>query len=137
MSSSVSIILIRNLSGNSSYLPDDKVVIKREDSNIRVEYTCTEGQKKTHQSLLLTHTGMSRYVQNLGHLFLHDTVGDEPFTHIQFNFPGFPCFLCSRETLQLIATQDALMEIADIVSESWFADLPEGCDCTDHDCDCE
>jgi hypothetical protein len=135
--SSVSIILIRNLSGTSSYLPDDKVVLRREDNNIRVEYTCTEGQKKTQQSLLLTHTGMSRYVENLGHLFLHDTVADEPFTHIQFNFPGFPCFLCSRESLQLLATQGALMEIADIVSESWFADLPEGCDCTDNDCDCE
>lgn len=136
MSSSVSIILIRNLNGNNSRLPDDKVVLRREDNNIRVEYTCNEQNKRTHQSLLLTHTGMSRYVENLGHLFLHDTVTEEPFTHVQFNFPGFPCFLCSRESLQLLATQGALMEIADIVSESWFADLPEGCDCTDYDCDC-
>jgi hypothetical protein len=54
-------------------------------------------------------------------MFLADA---EPFANIQFAFPGFPVFMATQESLQNTDTQDMLLEIAEIVSDSWFADSP-------------
>lgn len=122
--SSVTIFLIRT----NSNARDDYIKISRKDNNILVQYTDRQGNGQSKQKILLTNTGLSRYIQNLGHMFLSDT---EPFWKMQFNFPGFPSFMVTRKSLQVVDTQSAVMEVADIVSESWFADYPSGVTCGD------
>jgi hypothetical protein len=118
----ISIRLIRD--GTSGPHEDDRIHITREDNNIKVTYMDYERgvenqRQQVTQKILLTHTALDSYIKNLGQLFLHDT---QPFKQIQFNFPGFPCFLATRKTLKDTDLQDTLMEISNIVSESWFAD---------------
>lgn len=115
----MSVYLIRkNTIGSHA---DDKIHIMRKDNNILVQYRDSNEGKPSRQDLLLTNTSLGTYIRNLGYLFLVDT---EPFESIQFNFPGFPTFMATRQSLSETTTQEALVEIADIVSESWFADYP-------------
>jgi len=121
--STISVYLIRkNTPGSHA---DDKISIRRQDNNILVQYRDTTQGKHTREDLLLTNTSLGTYIRNLGYLFLVDT---EPFESIQFNFPGFPAFMATRKSLADTNTQEALVEVADIVSESWFADYPAGTD---------
>ena len=113
----ISIFLLRK--DTISPHTDDVITIRRQDNNILVKYT--DNADKSLQNLVLTDTSLSTYIRNLGHLFLSDT---EPFEKIQFNFPGFPCFMATQKSLKDTDTQEALAEIADIVSDSWFADYP-------------
>lgn len=115
---SISIFLIRN-SLHSKVATDDTVEIRREGDNILVTYKDCQNARSSGHTLLLKKDDLSRYIQNIGYLFLNDT---EPFTEAQFNFPGFPCFLVNQKSLKNTDTQDALMEIAEMVSESWFLD---------------
>ena len=115
---SVIIRLIRNEAGMEG---DDVIIIRRSDNNILVRYTDRQSKLETRQNLLLTNTTLSDYVKNIGQMFLNDA---DPFKCIQFAFPGFPVFLATHETLRNTETQDMLMEIADIVSDSMFADAP-------------
>jgi hypothetical protein len=124
----ISIRLIRD--GTSGPHEDDRIHITREDNNIKVTYMDggygAENQRhQVTQKILLTHTALSNYIKNLGQLFLHDA---QPFKEIQFNFPGFPCFLATYKTLKNEDLQDTLMEISNIVSESWFADYSCSCE---------
>jgi len=112
---SVSINLIRNTNTST----DDVVTIYRDGDKIRVSYKDRQNGSSSKQRLLLGKNDLSRYIQNLGHLFLTDK---EPFIEAQFNFPGFPSFLVDQKSLKNTDTQDALMEIADLVSASWFTE---------------
>jgi len=112
--SSVSIRLIRNDNAAS----DDLIIVKRDDDYISVKYTDRQCNHTVVNRLTLHSTGLSQYIQNMGYLFMRDT---DPFRQMQFNFPGFPTFLTTRESISNIDTQNALMEIADIVNDSWFA----------------
>jgi hypothetical protein len=123
----ISIRLIRE--DNNGPHEDDRIHITRVDNNIEVTYIDgNQRGKKTTQNIVLTHTALSTYIKNLGLMFLHDI---EPFVQIQFNFPGFPCFLATRKSLKNEDLQDTLMDIANMVSESWFADY--SCSCNDFD----
>jgi len=122
--SSVAIHLIRESTLNTSP-PDDVIVINRVSSNILVTYKDRQGGSTSKQNLLLNKNDLGRYIRNIGHLFLTDV---EPFSRAQFNFPGFPCFMVNQKSLKNTDTQDALMEIADLVSASWFVDDE---DCSD------
>lgn len=115
---SVTIHLIRDLKVNTP-VTDDLVTICRKGDNIVVKYKDRQNGASSKQRLLLGKDDLSRYIQNLGHLFLADK---EPFVQAQFNFPGFPSFLVDQKSLKDTDTQDALMEIADLVSTSWFLD---------------
>ena len=112
---SVTINLIRNKNSSA----DDMVTIYRDGDKIRVSYKDRQNGTSSKQRLSLGKDDLSRYIQNLGHLFLTDK---EPFVEAQFNFPGFPSFLVDQKSLKNTDTQDALMEIADLVSTSWFLD---------------
>jgi hypothetical protein len=118
---SVSINLIRDLNCGASNT-DDIVTICRKGDSLRVNYKDRQNGSSSKQRLLLGKNDLSRYIQNLGHLFLADK---QPFVQAQFNFPGFPSFLVDQKSLQNTDTQDALMEIADLVSASWFLDEGE------------
>ena len=135
--SAVSIFLIRKETPQNSISTqeDDTVSIRREDNNLRVTYTDKQNGVKTQASLLLTNTSLGAYIRNLGYLCMVD---DEPFRSIQFNFPGFPSFMATPKTLKDTDTQAMLVEIANIVSESWFADHPsKGAMPCDGECECE
>ena len=115
---SVSVNLIRQ-SNNNVQKKDDIVLIKPQDNNIRVEYTDNQGGYSSKQVLYIGKNDLGRYIRNLGHLFLSDV---EPFIEVQFNFPGFPSFMTNQRSLKDTDTQDALMEIAELVSTSWFTE---------------
>jgi hypothetical protein len=114
----VSVHLIRH-SNNNVAKKDDVVVIKPQDNNIFVDYTDNQDGYSSKQKLYIGKNDLGRYIRNLGHLFLSDV---EPFKEAQFNFPGFPSFMVNHRSLKDTDTQDALMEIADLVSASWFTD---------------
>jgi hypothetical protein len=122
----VSVRLIRDL--NPSF--DDLVIIKRSVNNIVVTYTDNSAKNICHpamkETLTLTSTDLGRYIQNLGYLFMDDK---DPFKEMQVNFPGFPTFLMTRESIKNVNTQEALVDIAKIVSESWFTDYTQKCFC--------
>jgi len=120
---SVTIHLIRDEKYGAQQT-DDFITINRNGDNIVVKYKDRQNGGSSKQRLVLGKTDFSRYIQNLGHLFLTDK---EPFVQAQFNFPGFPSFLVDQNSLKDTDTQDALMEIADMVSASWFLDN----DCSD------
>ena len=115
----ISIRLARK--NNTSACNDDVVIIQRSDNNISVKYSDRIAGGCSKQNILLTNTNLGCYIKNLSLMFLADV---EPFANIQFAFPGFPVFLATQESLQNPETQDMLLEIAEIVSDSWFADSP-------------
>jgi len=118
----MSVISIRLIRKNTtSANNDDLVIIRRSDNNINVNYTDNMQGDSSKQNILLTNTNLGCYIKNLSLMFLADA---EPFVKIQFAFPGFPVFMATQESLQNTDTQDMLMEVADIVSDSWFADSP-------------
>lgn len=118
--SSITINLIRESTSSTSSKSDDVITIKRNNDNINVRYVDRQNGSHSTQNLTLSNTGLKKYIQNLGHLFLTDT---QPFTEIQFNFPGFPSYLLTQDALHHTPTQDSLMDIADIVNDSWFEDV--------------
>ena len=135
--SAVSIFLIRKETPQNSISTqdDDTVTIRREDNNLRVTYKDKQNGIYTQASLLLTNTSLGSYISNLGYLCMVD---DEPFRSIQFNFPGFPSFMATPKSLKDTDTQAMLVDIANIVSESWFADHPsKGAMPCDGECECE
>jgi len=118
----MSVISIRLVRKNTtSACNDDVVIIRRSDNNISVKYADHLHGSCSKQNILLTNTNLGCYIKNLSLMFLADA---EPFANIQFAFPGFPVFMATQESLQNTDTQDMLLEIAEIVSDSWFADSP-------------
>ena len=107
----------------------DKITIRRVNNNFVVDYR--DADSKDNYVLTLTNTSLGVYVKTLCQLFLAD---NDPFADIQFNFLGFPTFMAKRHTFkensQIIKT---LVTTANIVSESVFADYPEGVYCEDED----
>jgi hypothetical protein len=114
---------------------DDKITIKRVDGNVLVDYYDARSNSSSTTKLLLTRTALSTYMKHLCILFANDS---EPYEEMQINYPGFPCFMATQKTIHTFETRDALLGCANIVSDSWFSDFPEGsnCDCGDYECEC-
>ena len=107
----------------------DKLTVKRVDNTFRVKYY--DAQSRRHYFLTLTNTSLGEYVRTLCEMFLAD---NDPFLDIQFNFHGFPTFMATQETFkQNYSLRSTLITTANIVSESFFADAPEGVYCDDDD----
>jgi len=123
MDYSLSIRMIRNGADSTQ---DDKITIKRVDGNVLVDYYDARSKSNTSTKLLLTRTALSSYIKHLCVLFANDA---EPYEEMQINYPGFPCFMVTQNTIVNIYTRETLLECANIVSESWFSDFPEGCEC--------
>lgn len=99
---------------------DDKIRIERVANNLKVYYTDGDSQK-TH-TLLLTDSSLSDYVETL----LDGLCSDEdPVSSVQFQFPGFPVLLYTPKRLRRCRAYRALLNMATITHESFFADLPE------------
>jgi len=107
----------------------DKITIRRVANNFVVDYR--DADNNANYVLTLTNTSLGVYVKTLCQLFLAD---NDPFADIQFNFHGFPTFMAKRNTFKenssIIKT---LVTTANIVSESFFSDYPEGVYCEDDD----
>jgi hypothetical protein len=116
MNKSVSIFVTRN--GDKK--DDDVIHITPCKNSIVVKYVdsfASESFKRT--KLILPKDGLVSYIQNVAYLFMVDT---DPFKNMQFNFPGFPAFMTTPSSLQNVDTQDAIMHVAGMVSESWFSE---------------
>ena len=120
MNSSLSIRMIRNGADSTQ---DDKITIKRVDGNVLVDYYDARSNSNTSTKLLLTRTALSSYMKHLCVLFANDA---EPYEEMQINYPGFPCFMVTQKTIHTFETRDVLLGCANIVSDSWFSDFPEG-----------
>ena len=114
----VSIRLIRDATDSSR---DDQVKVYRENNNIHVKYTDREVGSAVVTDLVLVTTGLSGYVESLLEFFVND---EQPFKQIQFNFPGFPMLLASRDSLTS-EFRKQIGTVAAIVCESWFADCTQ------------
>ena len=112
----ITILLIRDVNNKK---PDDTIVITPVANNVLIKYkdTNTVNDVPMKDYIILENSYLSSYIKNVGYMFLTDT---EPFESIQFNFPGFPAFLATRESLSNIDTQNTLVEIADLVRSAWF-----------------
>ena len=103
----------------ASHKSDDRISVRRQDNNLRVQYY--DGESKKEYELLLTNTSLGTYVKHLCKLFNTDV---EPFKTMQFDFIGFPTYLVNKDTLSKSVIY-TLQDIAGIVVESAFADDPE------------
>ena len=105
----------------------DRITVQRMNDNFVV--THHDADMKKSYTLTLTNTSLGEYVKTVCQLFTADA---DAFGDIQFNFHGFPTFLAKQKTFtknpSLIYT---LVSAANIVSESLFADYPEGVYCDD------
>ena len=112
----ITILLIRDVNNKK---PDDTIVITPVANNVLIKYkdTNTVNDVPMKDYIILENSYLSSYIKNVGYMFLTDT---EPFESIQFNFPGFPTFLATRESLSDIDTQNNLVEIAELVRSAWF-----------------
>jgi len=105
----------------------DKITVRRVDNNFVVKYY--DADSKSNYNLTLTNTSLGEYVKTLCQLFQTDNY---PFADVQFNFLGFPTFLANQETFKQNSNLvNTLTTAANIVSESVFADYPEGVYCED------
>jgi hypothetical protein len=107
----------------------DSLTVRRVNNNFVVKYH--DAASKSSYVLTLTNTSLGAYVKTLCQLFLADS---DPFADIQFNFHGFPTFMAKRRTFtENSSLINTLVTTANIVSESIFADYPEGVYCEDDD----
>lgn len=107
----------------------DTIKIRRVHNNFVVDYR--DADSKANYVLTLTNTSLGAYVKTLCQLFLAD---NDPFADIQFNFQGFPTFMAKRHTFkENFNLVNTLETAANIVSESVFADYPEGVYCEHED----
>jgi hypothetical protein len=114
-----SILLLRSANADLKDT-DDKIHIERIGEYIRVKYN--DSFSNIVQRLYVSQEDFPRYIASLGVFYLKDT---EPYKSIQFNFPGFPTILLNNETLSSKKTQDALLDAAEMVATSWFAEEDE------------
>jgi hypothetical protein len=107
----------------------DTIYVKRSDNNLSVKHY--DHVNKKHYNLLLTNTSLSHYVGTLCKMFVADT---DPFEQMQFNFNGFPTIMVKKHTLTR-ELRHTLEDVADIVHDSFFADVPDRDICQDCGCD--
>jgi len=122
----LSVILTRTFNKEN----DDALIVRRQDNNFLVTYN--DAETKKYYKLILTNTSLGEYVKNLCYLYSTDC---SPFAEIQFNFLGFPTYMATQSTFKnnKRLTSTLISIIADIVSESIFADYPEGVYCDNAD----
>jgi hypothetical protein len=122
---SVSIRLIRDPEIESN---DDVIYLSKGKNGIHVKYTDTVSHSV--QRIILSEHNLAQYVMNITTMFLND---DAPFKKIQYNFPGYPTFLATSNTLTR-DTQDAIRYAAVHAAQSWEK-TNQTCDTCDSECD--
>jgi hypothetical protein len=108
-----SMIMIRNFKNvEDAPSKDDHLSITRDGQYFNVTYTNKpEGVKQT---VSLTANDVYKYLKNMLTLLSND---DEPFSHIQFNFPAVPAVMYKTENISMM--YDVLMEQIDSMIANW------------------
>jgi len=108
-----SMVMIRNFkTSEDSPSKDDSLSISREGQYFNVTYNNKpEGIKQT---VSLTANDVYKYLKNTLTLLSND---DEPFSHIQFNFPAVPAVM--YKTTNICMVYDVLMDQIDSMIANW------------------
>jgi len=108
-----SMVMIRNFkTSEDAPSKDDSLSISREGQYFNVTYNNKpEGIK---QMVSLTANDVYKYLKNTLTLLSND---DEPFSHIQFNFPAVPAVM--YKTTNICMVYDVLMDQIDSMIANW------------------
>jgi hypothetical protein len=108
-----SMVMIRNFkTSEDAPSKDDFLSISREGQYFNVTYNNKpEGIKQT---VSLTANDVYKYLKNTLTLLSND---DEPFSHIQFNFPAVPAVM--YKTTNICMVYDVLMDQIDSMIANW------------------
>jgi hypothetical protein len=108
-----SMVMIRNFkTSEDAPSKDDFLSISREGQYFNVTYNNKpEGIKHT---VSLTANDVYKYLKNTLTLLSND---DEPFSHIQFNFPAVPAVM--YKTTNICMVYDVLMDQIDSMIANW------------------
>ena len=110
-----SIVIIRNLNlkgENDNQRMDDHIRVSRDGQYFNVTYSNKpEGIKQT---VSLTANDLFKYLKNTLTLLSND---DEPFSHIQINFPVIPAVMYKTSNLCLV--YDVVMDQIDNMIANW------------------
>jgi hypothetical protein len=106
-------VMIRNFkTSEDAPSKDDSLSISREGQYFNVTYNNKpEGIKQT---VSLTANDVYKYLKNTLTLLSND---DEPFSHIQFNFPAVPAVM--YKTTNICMVYDVLMDQIDSMIANW------------------
>ena len=103
--------VIRNHEKNSSHT-DDVITVSREGQYFRVQYVGK--MDKVKHVVSMTGGDLYKYFKNLMTMLAND---DEPFTHVQFNFPVTPDVM--YKTANLCAMTDVILDQFDSLISNW------------------
>ena len=111
-----SIVIIRNLKTDGNVTEgertDDRIRVSRDGQYFNVTYSNKpEGIKQT---VSLTANDFFKYLKNTLTLLSND---DEPFSHIQFNFPTVPAVMYKTTNLSMV--YDVVMDQIDTMIANW------------------
>ena len=108
-----SMVMIRNLkSVEDASSKDDYLSISRDGQYFNVTYM--NKPETIKQTVSLTANDVYKYLKNMLTLLLND---DEPFSHIQFNFPALPAVMYKTTNISMV--YDVLMEQVDSMIANW------------------
>lgn len=106
---SFSVVVIRN---KDSQQKDDCITVTRDGQYYNVRYSNKDEGIKHHVSM--TGNDLYKYFKNLLSMLASD---DEPFSHVQFNFPATPSVM--YRTQNLTGMYGVVMEQFDHMLANW------------------
>ena len=106
-------VMIRNFKSiEDTPTKDDHLSISRDGQYFNVSYhNKPEGVKQT---VSLTANDLYKYLKNTLTLLSND---DEPFSHIQFNFPTIPAVMYKTSNISMV--YDVILEQIDSMIANW------------------
>jgi hypothetical protein len=104
-----SVVVIRNKSAERT---DDTISVSRDGQYYNVRYFSKEDGVKHHVSM--TGNDLYKYFKNLLTMLAAD---DEPFSHVQFNFPATPAVMYRTENLNQV--YEVVMDQFDQMLANW------------------
>jgi len=108
---SFSMSIIRNKSDTTSKT-DDVISVRRDGQYFTLRYK--DKNQGVNQSVSMTAGDVYKYLKNTLTLLAND---DEPFSHVQFNFPATPSVMYKMENL--VCVTDVLLEQFDMLLSNW------------------
>jgi len=103
--------IIRNKSDTTSKT-DDVISVRRDGQYFTLRYK--DKNQGVNQSVSMTAGDVYKYLKNTLTLLAND---DEPFSHVQFNFPATPSVMYKMENL--VCVTDVLLEQFDMLLSNW------------------
>jgi len=108
---SFSMSIIRNMSDTTTKT-DDVISVRRDGQYFTLCYK--DKNQGVKQTVSMTAGDVYKYLKNTLTLLSND---DEPFSHVQFNFPATPSVMYKTENL--VCVTDVLLEQFDMLLSNW------------------